>query len=154
MKWPILIALFTICFHQAQDKSGLLDKTETLNTLQTNRDLELSNTEKIFQKIEKCILSGDQAGFEKEIGNIISITIGSGEHGYYSSSQAVSVLTNYFSSKKPIYFKFTKINNSEPSPFATGRFIYVQKGIQGSVQIYISLTRQDSKWVVNQFNIY
>jgi hypothetical protein len=108
----------------------------------------------VFKTIEYGIRKSAVEEFAKELGSVVSIAIGSGEHGYFSKNQAASVLTGYFLGRRLVSFQFSRVNEKGTTPYATGRLIYIQKGIQESVQVYVSLTRQDSRWVVNQFNIY
>ena len=92
--------------------------------------------------------------YETEFAAVVSITIGSGERGYFSNNQAASIVSGYFSERRSISFEFSRIHEKGAAPYATGRFVYVQKGNQESVQVYVSLKRQDSRWVIGQFNIY
>jgi hypothetical protein len=108
----------------------------------------------IFRKVEQGLQNNAVDKFKKDLGEIVSMTISSGEYGYYSANQAVSVLVGYFSERRLVSFKFSRIHEKDSAPYATGRFIYVQKGIQKSAQVYVSLTQQDSLWVISQFNIY
>jgi hypothetical protein len=108
----------------------------------------------IFRKVEHGLQNNSVDKFKKELGEIVSITMSSGEHGYYSTNQAVSILVGYFLERRLVSFKFSRIHEKDSAPYATGRFIYIQKGIQKSAQVYVSLTQQDSLWVISQFNIY
>jgi hypothetical protein len=108
----------------------------------------------IFRKVEHGLQNNAVDKFKKELGEIVSMTISSGEHGYYSANQAVAVLVGFFSERRLVSFKFSRIHEKDSAPYATGRFIYVQKGIQKSAQVYVSLTHQDSLWVISQFNVY
>lgn len=92
--------------------------------------------------------------FKGELGAMVSIAIGSGGRGYFSANQAASVLSEYLSVRKPIFFKFSRIHEKGTVPYATGRLVYIRKGNQESSQVYVSLTKQDSRWVINQFNVY
>ena len=108
----------------------------------------------VFRKIEKGIRTCAVNEFDKDFSNIVSIAIGSGERCYFSTNQAISVLTGYFSGLRSVSFDFSSIHEESSTPYATGRLVYVQRGIKESAQVYVSLTRQESRWVVNQFNIY
>lgn len=107
-----------------------------------------------FRDIEYGIRKCTVQEYENELGEIISIAIGSSERGYFSMNQAVSVLSEYFSGRKSVSFEFSRIYEKGPTPYATGRLVYIQKGNQESAQVYVSLIRQKSRWVINQFNIY
>jgi ribosomal protein S20 len=155
MKRTILI-LFLFCIGNAQaQRNDLSNNVKDSAVVQTARDV--TNKDKlreIFKKVEKGIKTGKVEEYEKEINNLVSIAIGSNEQGYYSTNQALSILVGYFSERRSISFDFTKIHETGTSPYATGRFVYLHKGVQESAQIYVSLTLQDSIWLISQFNIY
>ena len=135
--------------------NSLTGKTEVeINKHPANQANTQSAISEIFRKVEFGLKTNSINNFKDDFGEIVSMTIGSGEHGYYSANQAVSVLVNYFSEQRLSSFEFSAINEKVSIPYATGRFIYIQKGIQKSAQVYISLTLQDSIWVISQFNIY
>ena len=84
----------------------------------------------------------------------VFVNMSGGESGYYSASQTASILQRYFSSRTAISFEFSRYKDIGSAPFATGRFVYVVRGRRESAQIYVSLRYLDSRWVINQFNIY
>jgi len=155
MKW-FLVILFISFISEAQVKTlpvtGQAD--DTLFTPSVHSSIKRSRIAEIFQKVELGLQTNTVIKFKKELGEIIFMTISSDEHGYYSANQAVSVLVNYFSEHHLVSFNFSRIHEEDSAPYATGRFIYVQKGIQKSAQVYVSLTQQDTHWVISQFNIY
>lgn len=108
----------------------------------------------LLQKIERGILGGSAEAFNADFGKQVSMTITGAESGYYSSGQAFLILKSFFSTRKPTQFSFTRINDTVASPYATGRLSYVRRGSRESVQVYVSLARQESQWVITQFNIY
>jgi hypothetical protein len=128
------------------------DSTLVVHTLQFAE--QRSPIEEIFQKIEHGLQTNSVDEFENELSAMVSITIISGERGYYSVHQAVSVLSGYFSERRLISFEFTRIYDKDSTPYATGRFVYVHKGVQETAQVYVSLTQQAARWVISQFNIY
>jgi hypothetical protein len=125
-----------------------------LNISSSNSPAPQSPVADILKKVEFGLQINSLEKFNNYLGDIVSITISSGEQGYYSANQALSVLTNYFSERRLSSIKFSTIYEKGAMPYATGRFIYTQKGIRKSAQVYVSLTRQDSLWVISQFNIY
>jgi hypothetical protein len=137
---------------KTQPVTGHTDDTLALPSV--NSIIRSTPIAEIFRKIELGLQNNTVDKFKKELGEIVSMTMSSGEHGYYSANQAVSVLVNYFSDRRLVSFGFSQIHEKDSAPYATGRFIYVQKGIQKSAQVYVSLTQQDSRWVISQFNIY
>jgi hypothetical protein len=108
----------------------------------------------LLQRIEHGILGGSAETFDANFGRQVSMTITGAESGYYSPGQAFLILKNFFSARKPTQFSFTRINDTVASPYATGRLSFIRRGSRESVQIYVSLTRQESQWVITQFNIY
>ena len=154
MRWLILIALIFFPLHaqiqhpDARLKKDLLD-TPSVRLVQQNTRIA-----SVFKMIEYGIQRCDVDEFKKELGTMVSIAIGSSERGYYSMHQAASVLSGYFSRRRSVSFAFSRIYVKGSAPYATGRLLYIQKGTQESAQVYVSLTKQESRWVINQFNIY
>lgn len=108
----------------------------------------------LLRKVERGILGGSVELFNASFAKQVSMTISGGESGYYSGGQASLILQNFFSIRKPTQFTFSRMNDSVASPYATGRLSFIRRGTKESVQVYVSLTRQDSEWVITQFNIY
>ncbi len=155
MNWFLVILVMSF-FPEAQVKTQPVTSQtdDTLVIHSVHSAVQRSSLVEIFQNVENGLQNNAVDKFKKELGEIVSMTISSGEHGYYSANQAVLVLIGYFSERRLVSFKFSRIHEKGSAPYATGRFIYVQKGIQKSVQVYVSLTEQGSRWVINQFNIY
>lgn len=117
-------------------------------------DYKQGDVKSIFKKIEESISKSTLTSSPAFFGSQVYVNISGGENGYFSANQVVSVLQNYFSSRKAVSFSFSRLNEQGSTPYATGRFTFITKGNKESVQIYVSLTLQESKWVVSQFNIY
>jgi hypothetical protein len=155
MKWLLIILLFSFSSEaQVKQQSEARPQKEVLSTRSFQLDQQHSKVLAVFQTIENGIRKCAVEEFDRELGAMVTITIGSGERGYFSINQAASVLSGFFSGRRSVSFEFSRIHEKGGAPYATGRFVYIQKGNQESVQIYVSLIRQDSRWVINQFNIY
>jgi hypothetical protein len=156
MKWLIVvIILFSFSSAaQVQQQSEARPKKETPGAPSFLSDQQHSKMSAVFHRIEDGIHKSTVEEIEKDLAALVSIAIGTGQRGYFSKNQAVSILSGYFSGRRPVSFDFSRIHEQGTVPYATGRFVYVQKGNQESVQIYVSLTKQDSRWVISQFNIY
>jgi hypothetical protein len=155
MRWLFIILLFTFSSEaQVKQQFDARIKKNILDTPSVRVEPQHSKVSAVFKIIEYGIQKCAVEEFDNELGTMVSIAIGSSEHGYFSMNQAASVLSGYFSRRRPISFEFSRIHEKGAAPYATGRLIYIQKGNQESVQVYVSLTQQDSRWVVNQFNIY
>lgn len=148
----LLLVAFTPLFSQVRPKpvnprsNALMDVRPDIRQSPEARAL--------LQKIERGILNGSADDFRGDFGKQVSMTIAGSESGYYSAGQAFLILQNYFSNRRPTQFGFTRLNDTSASPYATGRLSFVRRGSRESVQVYVSLTRQESQWVVTQFNIY
>ena len=139
MKWLIVIVLLsssTLAQVKLQSDAG--PKKEIFGTPSSLSNQQQSILSSIFQHIENGIKKSTVEEFDNELGAFISIAIGSGERGYFSKNQAASVLSGYFSGRRPVSFEFSRIHEKGAAPYATGRFVYVQKGNQESVQVYVS----------------
>ena len=117
-------------------------------------DSPASKAGALFRTAERGIISADFDALAPSFGKQVSMTIRGSESGYFSSAQAVTILRNYFSSRKTLQFSFTRVNESATHPYATGRLDFEVRGSKESVQVYVSVARQDSLWVISQFNIY
>ena len=155
MRWFFVILLMSF-ISEAQVKTQRVTSQadDTLVIPSVHSAVQRSAIIEIFQNVEHGLQNNAVNKFNKELGEIVSMTISSGDHGYYSANQAVLVLAGFFSEHRPVSFKFSRIHEKGFAPYATGRFIYVQKGIQKSAQVYVSLTQLNSQWVISQFNIY
>jgi hypothetical protein len=155
MRWFFII-LFLSYITEAQIKTEPVSGSagDTLVHSSISSVIQSSPIREIFRNIELGLQNNDISKFKRDLGEIIFMTMSSGEHGYYSTNQATAVLVGFFSERRLVSFNFSRMDDKGFAPYATGRFVYIQKGIQKSAQVYVSLTQQDSLWVINQFNIY
>jgi len=118
------------------------------------QDSVASSPQAVFRSVEQGIRSGTIGSLAPFFGKQVSMTIRGSESGVFSSAQALTILKSYFSGRKLLQFSFSQMVDSVASPYATGRMILTSRGGKESVQVYLSLTRQDSQWVLTQFNLY
>lgn len=112
-----------------------------------------SNNE-IFKLIEQGIKSSNISLFSGYLGKQVYLNLKSGETGYFSSNQAYYILQNYISNRKIIDFNFNSFGYADKIPFAVGNLVFKFKGNHIFTQVYVSLTLQESKWVIDKINIY
>ncbi len=157
MRWfPLILVLFV--FDQSYSQihrdnrdrlyPTLLDKESRITDIQTQK------VRTLFHSIEDGIVGGDIDKFSNHFDKQIFVNITRGENGYFSSGQAASLLQHYFATRKVLSFKFSRLNEQGPTPYATGRMVSIYKGAQESAQVYVSCSWQTSEWVIGQFNIY
>lgn len=133
-------------------KFQLNERTDTSQRLPLDR--QAIDVKEHFLELEKGIATGSLSSLLGMVGQQVYIDIAGGERGYVSSNQAASLLQSFFAQRKPIAFTFSTVNQRAPSPYATGRYTFLHRGTRESVQIYVALTRQDSRWVISHVNIY
>ena len=126
----------------------LLDKGSRMTPAQ------VEEVRALFQTIEEGILAGDIVKFSRHFDRQIFVNITRGDNGYFSSGQAASLLQHYLGSRKVVSFKFSRLNDKGPTPYATGRLVSIYRGTLETSQIYVSCSLQSDGWVIGQFNIY
>jgi hypothetical protein len=109
---------------------------------------------KLFDIIEHGIVSSTFAPVATHFAQQVFVNMSGGESGYFSANQTVSILQQYLSSRTSLSFEFSKFSDTGSTPYATGRLTFNSRGRRESAQVYVSLRFQDSRWVINQFNIY
>jgi hypothetical protein len=155
MKW-LLPIVFIFLISGAQVKRQFISPKNKKNVTFQHLRAEPQNQKvlNVIRKVEQGIQTNTIGVIEHDFSAMISVSIGSTERGYVSANQVISMLKNYFSNRRPVSFEFSRINDKGAAPYATGRLVYIQKGNQESAQIYIALTYEESRWVINQLNIY
>jgi hypothetical protein len=109
---------------------------------------------KLFEIIERGIVSSTFAPVSTHFAQQVFVNMSGGESGYFSAHQTVSILQQYLASRTSLSFEFSRFSDTGSTPYATGRLTFNSRGRRESAQVYVSLRFQDSRWVINQFNIY
>lgn len=152
---PILVLfLATVTLSQVRrdNKERLLPTLLDKGSRTTEAQVQEAHT--MFQTIEDGILAGNVGKFSHNFDRQIFVNITRGENGYFSSGQAASLLQHYMGSRKVVSFKFSRLSDKGPTPYATGRLVSIYRGTLETSQIYVSCSWQASGWVIGQFNIY
>jgi len=108
----------------------------------------------VFNDVESGIVSNNVDFVAKHFSRQIYVSLRGAESGYFSMNQATYLVENYFTVRKIINFKFTTTKLSGEVPYATGGGYFTLKGKQELFQVYISLSKNDSRLVITQFNVY
>ena len=149
-----IFCLFVLpVFAQVPVKKDATLKSDLLSPVPL-REAQHEDVDEIFQVLEKHISGGSARSLIGFVGSQIFLDMAGGKQGYFSSNQALPLLENFFVQHKPLSFKFTSVNQRAPSPFATGKLEYQNKGKKESTHVYVALTKRDSLWVMTQFTIY
>ena len=113
-----------------------------------------ADVRKLFETIEREIVRSSLTESTGQFADQVFVNMSSGESGYFSANQTVSILQRYLSSRTSLSFEFSRFSDAGTTPYATGRLSFVSRGRKESAQVYVSLRFQDSRWVVSQFNVY
>jgi Domain of unknown function (DUF4783) len=156
MRWIFFIVIISIATEVfAQPQSGLAQKPRQPEQIQKKAEsIANPEAEALFKIIENGIQHGSVSEFSRFFGNIVYVTLLAHESDYFSPNQAEGILLNYFSTHKSASFSFSRVKSHVRSPYATGRYVFIEKGKQESVQIYVLLNMHENKWIITQFNIY
>ncbi len=108
----------------------------------------------IFNTVQEGLSNGNIANFARHFGSQVSVNLRGGERGNYSGNQAYYILENYLRSRKVVYIDFSKFDESDANPYATGSVAFNVKGNRELAQVYVSLSSVEERWVITQINIY
>jgi hypothetical protein len=109
---------------------------------------------KVFEQVERGLETGSVESLYPVFAAQLSVSMEGRENGTFSNNQVVALLKNFFAQRTPISFSFSKMAGQATNPYATGTLVYAHKGTQRRAQVYVSLIQRESRWVINQFNIY
>ena len=130
-------------------------RTDLLNIQNPQlRRPQQAEARKLFGQIEQVIVNASLSSSSVNFAQQVFVNMSSGESGYFSANQTVSILQRYLSGRTSLSFEFSRFNDTGSTPYATGRLTSIARGRRESAQIYVSLRHQDSRWVITQFNIY
>jgi len=138
----ILLLPFSVLFSQT---SNLTRNTETKkNTPQE---------ELIFKEIESGIKDANVEKISKYFGQQTYFSFSNGINGYYSSNQAFYVVEDFFKLYRVTSFKLDHIKSDNNHSYATGKYNYDNRGQRSTAQVYISLKKIGTNWIITQFTI-
>jgi hypothetical protein len=139
---------------QVPDLRSLMQRRPAAARHLQAKSAQRADVRKLFETIEKGIASSSLAEFSSAFADQVFVNMSSGESGYFSSNQTISILQRYLSSRSSLSFEFSRFSDAGSTPYATGRLSSIARGRKESAQVYVSLRNQDGRWVVSQFNIY
>lgn len=122
-------------------------------TNKTKLSVESNQQESIFKEIEAGIKEGDVERISRYFGSQTYFSFSNGINGYYSSNQAFYVLEDFFNIYKVTSFKFDYVKSDKFNSHATGKYNYDNKGQRSTAQVYISLKKIGTNWIITQFTI-
>lgn len=108
----------------------------------------------IFAAIQSGILSGNAEAFSRYFGKQVSVSLRGRESGYFSSNQAFYIIQDYIGARHTVSFRFTTVDDHEPSVYATGGGTFLRRGMKEIFQVYVALSKDDNGWTISQLNVY
>ena len=130
-----------------------------LSAQQNNLQRNLNSVNKvkvqsiIFDEIEAGILNNDVKSISQYFSSQPYISLINGVNGYYSSNQAYYIIEDFFKTFKVVDFSFTEKKTEESVSFGKGKYYFEKKGKRESANLYITLTKQGSRWYITQISI-
>ncbi len=114
-----------------------------------------ASCDKVFNQIEHSIVGGSDFGaLDRFFGGQVYMSVRGAGDGYYSGTQAFSILEDFFQTHRTLTFRFSTMDSNAPTPYATGGGNFMRHGVIETYQIYVALAKSDARWVISQFNIY
>ncbi|MDI6766347.1 MAG: DUF4783 domain-containing protein [Bacteroidota bacterium] len=146
----LLLALFfgmtLLLFSQEED--ALISKKKS----ETDQAIKYKTT--MINDVTNGILINDMRMFSKYFAKQVYVSLNRDESSVYSSNQTLYILQNYFSSRRIVNFEFSKINISELTSYAIGEGTVKFRGIQESINIYLTISKKDGNYVITQIKVY
>lgn len=107
----------------------------------------------IFDEIEAGILKNDVKSFSQYFSLQPYISLINGVNGYYSSNQAYYIIEDFFKTFKVVDFNFGEKKVEESVSSGKGKYYFEKKGKRESANLYVTLTKQGSRWYITQLSI-
>jgi hypothetical protein len=139
---------------QVPDLRSLIQRKPNAARQLQSRTAQRADVRKLFETVERGIAGSSLTEASRHFADQVFVNMSSGESGYFSVNQSISILQRYLSSRTSLSFEFSRFSDTGSTPYATGRLSFVSRGRKESAQVYVSLRFQNSRWVVSQFNVY
>lgn len=111
------------------------------------------NPENILIQIEDAFRLGDVNKIADLIDSNTHFSFTSELTGYFSYSQIISLMGDYFKTYKPLKFRFSSRSFLTSTPFAWGEYVFLKRGIRGSHKIFISIENMNGEYRITQISI-
>lgn len=118
-----------------------------------NSAQDFNEAKKILIEIEDGFRNGQADKLADLVGSNTHFSFTSDLSGYFSYSQIISLLKDYFQTYKPLKFSFSSKSDESLSPFAWGEYTYLKNGIRGSHKVFVSLQKSASGYKISIISI-
>ncbi len=145
---PILFSLFLFNSASAQDGWWKEKKYKDDFTRQ-----KFALCKKTFKDIGAGLSYRQVSGVSRYFDEQVYLNIISNEKGYYSSSQAELILTDFIDYFKVTAFNFKRSTRYNTYAFAMGKYKYTINGNKNELEVSISLKFYNDEWFIDQIMI-
>ncbi|MDH7515765.1 MAG: DUF4783 domain-containing protein [Bacteroidota bacterium] len=150
----IPIAVLALSPGRTMAKSDLFRAVHPAGRIEDQeRATDSSAVRKVFSAAEAAIAGGELQGITGFLHAKVFLTLATGENGYYSAEQTLFILRNFFRQHAPLGFSFGNTKIGAESAYGVGFLRYVKRGQQGTAQVFLSLTRTEQGWRIDQITI-
>ena len=108
----------------------------------------------VFAAVSRGLTGGDAGSITPLLAGQVSMSLRTGEQGYYSASQASVLLAYYLRTRKISNLVFSTIGENAAVPYATGSATLLYRGNRHLVQVYVTVARTANGWSITELNIY
>jgi len=132
-----------------------LDQNQSRRSLVpgTNRDRTV-DCRPVFTSVEQGLVSGNPEVFAQHLATRVYVGLPEGRSGYFSADQVYYLLEGYLRNNPLGGFRFTTVDETGATPYATGGTSLSVKGTERQAQVYVSLSYVPERWVITKINIY
>ena len=110
--------------------------------------------DKSFEMVKTGFEKGSVNQFSQLLAGNVYLGLGGYHRGYFSSSQAYTILDEYFELFIPISFEYTKVASDSEAPYASGEFRYIYKGVKSVSKFYLALKSDNNSWTIAQLTVH
>ncbi len=118
--------------------------------VQAQQQLDPQN---ILIRIEDAFRLGDASKLAEFIDKNTHFSFTSDLTGYFSYSQIMSMIEEYFKTYRPLKFRFSSKSAETKMPFAWGEYLFLKNGMRGSHKIFVSLQKSGESYYISQISI-
>jgi hypothetical protein len=109
--------------------------------------------EQIFADVQKGVAGGSVQDFSSHFGSQVYIQLPETEGAHYSARQAFYVLDLFLQNHKTLAVSLSPFGLSESNPYATGKAIFVMRGVRQDAHVYVALSLRGEKWMISHLSI-
>ncbi|MGB2958303.1 MAG: DUF4783 domain-containing protein [Bacteroidota bacterium] len=144
----------TLAFpHSPQSLDQIQNQSKSSLTPGTSRDRTV-DCNPVFTSVEQGLVSGSPEVFAQHLATRLYVSLPEEQGGSFSADQVYYLLDGFLRNNALSGFRFTTVDSSGTTPYATGGTSLSVKGAERQAQVYVSLSYVAERWVITKINIY